>query len=495
MQRVSQACATVVLLIAGSTLAAADPPAARPLNVLFFAVDDLRTELHCYGDDYIHSPNIDRIAARGVVFNRAYCQQAVCSPSRSSLLTGARPDTTRVWDLETHFRKALPDVVTLPQHFKQNGFFVQGIGKLYHGGFDDPASWSVPWTTGKAPGGSYALPENQAIVAARAEANRQKPRRPGARVRNHGPPFEQADVPDDRYGDGQTALLAIKALQECADRDQPFWLGVGFSKPHLPFIAPKRYWDLYDANAIQLAPNPYPPRGAPDYAIGPGGELRSYHGVPSGPIPDDQARTLKHAYYASISYMDAQLGKVLDELERLGLADRTVVVLWGDHGWKLGEHAGWCKHSNCENDARAPLLIAAPGLTAGRRSDALVEFVDIYPTLVELCGLPRPGHLEGTSLAPVLRDPAAQVKRAAFSQYPRSANGRRLMGYSLRTDRYRFTRWVDRDDHSKVVDVELYDHQSDPQENQNIAGDPAHAELIKELTRQWEAGWRGARIE
>lgn len=474
-------------------LSHAAPPAGK-LNVLFIAVDDLRTEFSAYGKTYIHSPNLDRIAARGVTFNRAYCQQAVCSPSRSSLMTGTRPDTTKVWDLETHFRKALPDVVTLPQHFKKHGYFVQGMGKLYHGGFDDPPSWSTPWTTGKGRG-TYALAENIAIVEAKKAASSNTPRRPNQKVRNNGPAYEMAEVPDEQYGDGNTAKLAVEALRECAQRDQPFWLGVGFSKPHLPFVAPKKYWDLYDPATIELAPNPYPPRDAPAYAVQSGGELRTYHGVPTGPIPDDMARTLKHAYYASISYMDAQVGKVLDELERQGLADRTVIVLWGDHGWKLGEHAGWCKHSNCENDANAPLLISVPGLATGKHTDALVEFVDIYPTLAEACGLPLPDQLEGTSLLPVLRDPAASVKRAAFSQYPRVVDGQQLMGYSMRTDRYRFTRWVQRNDHSKLAAVELYDHQTDPQENQNIAADPANAALVQELTQQWEAGWRGARIQ
>jgi iduronate 2-sulfatase len=483
----------LITLLTCTTSASADdrPNPAKRLNVLFFAVDDLRTEFGAYGDKYIHSPNLDRIAARGIVFNRAYCQQAVCSPTRSSLLTGTRPDTTKVWDLETHFRVALPDVVTLPQHFKNNGYFVQGMGKLYHGGFDDPQSWSTPWTDGKTKGGTYALEENRKVVESRTEAAAKLKR--GQRAASKGVAFESADVPDDRYHDGATALLAVAALQELATKDQPFWLGVGFSRPHLPFVAPKKYWDLYDPATIELAPNPYRPKGAPEYAIQPGGELHNYHGVPKGDIPDDFARTLKHGYYASISYMDAQVGKVLDELERLGLADNTVIVLWGDHGWKLGEHNAWCKHSNCENDANAPLLMAVPGLkTAGRRTDALAEFVDIYPTLAEACGLPLPAHLEGTSLLPVLRDPGASVKTAAFSQYPRAVDRKQLMGYSMRTDRYRFTRWVDRNDHTQLAAVELYDHQADPQENTNIADDPANAKLVEELTKQWEAGWRGA---
>lgn len=492
MPRLAFAVAFVLGWSATLSLSAAEAE-AKP-NVLFVAVDDLRPELPNLGHRHVVAPNLERLARRGVSFRRAYCQQAVCSPSRSSLLTGTRPDTTKVWDLQTHFRKALPNVVTLPEHFKQNGYFVQGMGKLFHGGFDDPQSWSTPWTSPKANHGTYALPENQAIVKAKMEASKGKKKADGSRIRNNGPPFESADVPDNTFHDGALAEMAVAALRDCAKKSQPFWLGVGFIRPHLPFVAPKKYWDLYDPAKITLAPNPFPPKDAPAYAVLPGGELRSYHNVPQGAIPDDYARQLKHGYYAAISYMDAQLGKVLDELDRLKLADKTVIVLWGDHGWKLGEHAGWCKHSAVENDANAPLMIAAPGIaSAGKTTEALAEFVDIYPTLSELCGLKSPTHLEGVSLVPVLRDPAASVKTAAFSQYPRNQGGKNLMGYSMRTDRYRFTRWVHTDQPTKVDAVELYDHQADPQENTNIAHLPEHKALVTQLTTQWQAGWRGAR--
>lgn len=461
---------------------------SRQLNVLFIAVDDLRPEFGAYGSPHIHSPNLDRLAKQGVTFERAYCQQAVCSPSRSSLLTGTRPDTTKVWDLVTHFRTAIPDVVTLPQHFKNNGYFVQGMGKLYHGGYDDPPSWSVPWSRPKV--ATYGLPVNETRQKSSQAQAQQGEREEGSR----GPAFEGADVPDNTFHDGALADMAIKALGEMAQKKQPFWLGVGFTKPHLPFVAPKKYWDLYGPAKIQLAPNPFRAKDAPEFAVLPGGELRNYQDIPTGPLPDDLARQLKHGYYAAISYMDAQLGKVLDELERLKLRDNTIIVLWGDHGWKLGEHGAWCKHSNVENDTHAPLLIAAPGFnTAGKHSRSLVEFVDIYPTLAELAGLSLPAHLEGISLVPILRDPTKIVKTAAFSQYPRPNKGQRLMGYAMRTDRYRFTRWVERNDHTKLVAVELYDHQTDPQENTNIAHDPKNAALVAQLTAQWEQGWRGAK--
>lgn len=467
--------------LAAGTVAGA--PARQKPNILFLAVDDLRPELGCYGRDYIKSPNIDRIAKGGMTFRRAYCQQAVCSPSRTSLLTGARPDTTKVWDLVTHFRNAIPDVVTLPQHFRQNGYFVQGMGKIYHPGYDDTPSWSVPWKTAPAP--AYALLKTPEVRDEDAPAPKGEKKKPG-------PPFESADVPDDFYRDGKVANMAVEALRNLATQSNPFFLAVGFAKPHLPFVSPKKYWDLYDPAQIRLAPNPYRPKGAPEYALTNSNELRNYVGMPAeGPIPEDVARRLKHGYYAAVSYTDAQIGKVLDELDRQDLARNTIVVLWGDHGWKLGEHGEWCKHSNVENDTNAPLLLRVPGMkSAGRQTNALVEFVDIYPTLADLAGLPVPAHVEGASFRPVLDNPNRAWKPAAFSQYPR---GQKLMGYSMRTDRYRFTVWVGRNDHTKVEAMELYDHQRDPQENVNIANDPANAGLVRSLTEQWRKGWRGAK--
>jgi iduronate 2-sulfatase len=445
-------------------------------NVLFIAVDDLRPELNCFGHDYIHSPNIDRIAKMGMAFERAYCQQAVCSPSRSSLLTGTRPDSTKVWDLVTHFRAAEPNIVTLPEHFKNNSYFVQGVGKIFHPGYDDPQSWSVPWQTPKAP--TYAK------VSSPNVEDEDKPKA------KNGPAFEAADVPDNFYKDGMVADIAVETLKTIGKKS-PFFLAVGFAKPHLPFVAPKKYWDMYDPATIRLAPNPYHPEDSPPYALTNSTELRNYNNVPiKDKIGDDLARQLKHGYYAAVSYTDAQVGKVLDELERQGLTKNTIIVLWGDHGWKLGEHGEWAKHSNVENDTNAPLLLAAPGMkAAGRHSRALVEFVDIYPTLAELAGLSLPGQLEGVSFKPLLDSPELKWKPAAFSQYPR---GQR-MGYSMRTDRYRMTVWVQRDNHDQVDFVELYDHQSDPQENTNVAHRPVNAALVKQLMEQWKAGWKAAR--
>ena len=486
---------------------AAESIAKKP-NVLFIVVDDLRPELGCYGFDYIKSPNIDRIAKKGVTFNRAYVQQSVCSPSRTSVMTGLRPDTTKVFDLVTHFRVAQPNAVTLQQNFMNHGYFVQGMGKIFHGSLDDKPSWSVPWQVPK--GETYMLPENLPKTDAKTQVKpdigsevtppenkvkSKKKKKSGGEDggKSKGSYYECTDVPDDTYQDGKVADLAVKTLGELSKKSEPFFLAVGFIKPHMPFVAPKKYWDLYDPAKITLATNPFLPKGAPDYAINPNdGEIRAYQGVPpQGVFPVDLARNFKHGYYAAISYTDTQVGKVLDELDRLKISDNTIVILWGDHGWKLGEHMAWGKHTNVENDTNAPLIISVPGMkNAGKRTNALVEFIDMYPTLSELAGLPIPTAVEGTSFKPLLDDLSRPWKPAAFSQYPRSGN---LMGYSMRTDKYRFTVWVSASDHSKVDAMELYDEQADPQENTNIANDPANAALVAKLMEQWKSGWQGAK--
>ena len=498
---------TLAALVTGGTVGAADRP-----NVLFIAIDDLRPELGCYGKGYIKSPHIDGIAKTGIVFNRAYVQQAVCGPSRTSVLTGTRPDTSKVWDLVTHFRDTIPEVITLGEQFRLNGYFVQGVGKIYHPGLNDPRSWSVPWMDPKA--SVYARPESKAFsksrddddlyptvesIGTKTKKAGEKPVKKPTHANWLGPVSECTDVPDNFYEDGQIADIAISDLQAISQHAEPFFLAVGFRKPHLPWVSPKKYWDLYQPAEIDLAPNPFLPTGAPGYAINPNdGEMRAYQGVPgTGPIPPELAHTLKQAYFASVSYTDAQVGRVLAELDRLGLRQNTIIVLWGDHGWKLGEHASWGKHTNTENDTNAPLILAAPGMKhAGAHTDAIVEFVDIYPTVCQLAGLPLPAHLEGTSVKPLLDDPARSWKSAAFSQYPRTTaetGGKKLMGYSMRTDRYRLTVWVGRDDHNQIDAIELYDDQVDPQENANIAMLPANAGLVDRLMAQWRQGWQGAR--
>jgi len=471
-------------------------------NVLFIAVDDLRPQLGCYGRSKMHTPNIDALARRGTLFSRAYCQQAVCSPSRTSLMTGLRPDSTRVYDLQTHFRLYLPDVVTLSQHFKQHGYHCQSFGKIYHGGLDDPSSWSVKSWRPRASG--YLKPDTLAELKrqreefkaqgklTRTKVLKRDPKtgavlkvsRPRFRVR--GPAWEDPDVADNALADGMVADQAIKVLGQVKDRQ--FLLAVGFLKPHLPFVAPKRYFDLYPKGGLSLADNPFAPRDCPPMALHSSGELRAYSDIPKeGKISDEKALELIHGYYAATSYIDAQIGRLLAELDRLGLRKNTVIVLWGDHGWQLGEHGLWCKHSNFETSAHVPLICSSPDQKAkGGKTAALTEFVDIYPSLCELCGLPLPRHLEGTSFAPLMDDPDQPWKSAAFSQYPRGRN----MGYSLRTERYRYTEWGLLGE--VPLAVELYDHQTDPAENVNVAGHAANRELVARLSAKLRRGWRGA---
>ena len=320
--------------------------AERP-NVLFIAVDDLRPELGCYGATHIKSPNIDRLASGGTTFLRAYCQQAVCSPSRTSLMTGLRPDSTKVYDLVTHFRKNVPDVVTVGQHFKANGYHAVSMGKIFHGGYDDAPTWSEPARKPKG-GDGYVTDENkQTIRTKNAEAKKKGLTGTALSRASRGTATEMADVPDNAYTDGAVTDLGIATMRELNGTKQPFFLAVDLLKPHLPFNAPTKYWDMYDPAQIKLATNQFAPRGATQYSLTEFGEIRVYGGIPpKGPIDDETARQLKHAYYACVSYTDANIGRLLDELDRLQLTKNTIVVLWGDHGWKLGEHNSWCKHTN-----------------------------------------------------------------------------------------------------------------------------------------------------
>jgi arylsulfatase A-like enzyme len=452
-------------------------------NVLFIAVDDLRTSLGCYGHEMVRSPHIDRLAREGLVFERAYCQQAICMASRASLLSGYRPDVGEIYRNGALY-KQIPDALSLNRHFLANGYATQSIGKVYHHKSDEKVGWSrgAYHPKGDWEGRGYVTEAGKACARAYDEQN------PRAERSGMGPAFECADVADNAYADGLSADKAIEALNEL--KDTPFFLAVGFHKPHLPFNAPKKYWDLYDPSKIPLAKNPFLPEGAPKIALTKWGELRGYHGMPrTGDMPDDLARQLIHGYFACVSYTDAQIGRLLDELDRLGLRENTIVVLWGDHGWKLGEHSMWCKHTNFELDTHAPLIVSAPGMAArGMRTRALTEFVDIYPTLCELCGLELPAHLQGASAAPLLDDPARPWKRAAFSQYPQG----RVMGYSMRTDTHRYTEW--RDITKQEVEArELYDHRTDPEENVNVVDRAENRELVERLSEMLRAGYQAAR--
>jgi iduronate 2-sulfatase len=451
----------VALLFAPAALFAA--AAAPKPNVLLICVDDLKPVLGAYGDTLAKTPNIDRLASRALRLDRAYCNQAVCSPSRNALLASLRPQTLGIYDLPTNFRAARPDAVTLPQYFRVHGYKTEAMGKLFHvghGNFEDTASWTVPHFRPKAP--QYALAGSQSP----AEGAPKKKSAGNTTKQPNGAAVESADVPDDFYADGQIAAEAVTRLKAAAASREPFFMGVGFLKPHLPFVAPKKYWDLHDPAKLPLPARLTAPDGAPDYAPQFGGELRTYAGIPAGnaPLDDQLTRRLIHGYYAATSYMDAQLGKVMAALEETGLAKNTIVVLWGDHGWHLGDHGMWCKHTNYEEAARVPLLVAFPGRT-GTATSALVETVDIYPTLAALAGLPAPQGLDGRSFAALFANPATAHRDHVIHVYPR---GQRL-GRALRTDRYRLVEWKAPGGDPATAEFELYDYRDDPGENKNLA--------------------------
>jgi iduronate 2-sulfatase len=458
------------LLLAGLACPASGQEAPARPNVLLLMADDLRPELASYGSPAL-TPNLDRLARRAVQFDRAYCQQAVCNPSRSSMLTGRRPDTLRLWSNGTHFRELNPGLTTLPLWFREHGYTARCVGKIFHNWHTavkgDARSWSAPEFLHYANHG-----DDRPRVAGDPPPDRAT-----------APRCECRDVPDEAYYDGRVAAEAVRVLGEL--KGVPFFLAVGFWKPHAPFNAPKRFWDLYDR--AELPPlDPTRPEGTPEVALH---DSREILGIPPGRITltPAQAAEMRHGYFANVSFMDAQLGKVLDALDRGGLADRTVVVFAGDHGYHLGEHGLWAKTSNFELDARVPLLVSAPGVgAAGRRTEALAELLDLFPTLVELCGLPAPGGLEGVSLVPALRDPAARVKAAAFTQHPRPAYYDReasktpaSMGCSVRTAAVRYTEWRDWGT-GAVVARELYDAGRDPSETRNALDDPRLAAARRE---------------
>ena len=416
-------------------------------NVLFIIVDDLRPMLGCYDHPEMHTPNIDALAQRGTLFNRAYCQFPVCNPSRASILTGSRPETNGVQGNYTYFRETVPDAVTFPQHFKAYGYHTRSVGKITHGptAFDDELSWS-------APGWRIRLSEYKDI-----------------------PSWQVLDVADDELRDGRTAKHTVEVLEEI--QDLQFLLAVGFNKPHMPFDAPTQYYDLYDVPVTDQVPRVVPHSKH---------EIRSYSDIPSGEAPLSKEKTLAliRGYMAATSYMDAQVGRVLDQLDALGLTEKTVVLLCGDHGFHLGEHETWGKNTLFEVALRSPLIVSIPGQEhVGVKTDALVELVDIYPTLCDACQLPIPEQLEGLSMVPVIREPTAPWKSAAFSK-----TGKEYGKRSIRTQRYRYSEFVK----SALPRRELYDHNIDPDEKVNIANLPENSELVSHLRERLRAGWHAA---
>ncbi|MGJ8654608.1 MAG: sulfatase [Opitutaceae bacterium] len=514
--------------------------AKRP-NVLFIAIDDLRPELGTYGSSIAVTPNIDKLAAQGLQFDRAYCQQAICGPSRASVLSGARPDTIGITHNYVKLRQLNPDIVTLPQQFMANGYDAVFIGKIFHHGDLDPASWNrepaydrLPADTAPMKDG-FALPENKQLKKDTAKEMFAKYGDVARFGLAMGPAYESADVPDNTYIDGFHTDLAIETLKELVEENgKPFFFGFGMNKPHLNWVAPKKYWDLYDRDSIPMAAQPDGPEGGAEVGLHPSFELRVRAGIPKlGPIDDELARTLKHSYLACVSYVDSQIGRMLEALEASGERDNTIIILWSDHGFHLGDMGLWCKATNYEIATRVPLIIWTPDMAEkaqGAKTDALVELVDMYPTLCDLAGIDQPDHLEGTSFVPLLEDPELPWKTAAFSQFPspalrewgafpirpamretyfgpllmevedeikaqmgekweRDLFENHLMGYAIRTDRFRMIAWKDtRVEIGQPVYVELYDHKNDPEETTNVAAD--YPDLVQELLHEIDVGWQ-----
>ncbi|MBI2947425.1 MAG: sulfatase [Verrucomicrobia bacterium] len=465
---------TLALVLFLSTHAICAPPQAfaaepRRPNVLFIAVDDMNNDLGCYGHPLVKSPNIDRLARMGVKFDRAYCQFPLCSPSRSSLMTGLRPSQTRVFNLQYHFRQGLPDVVTLSQLFKNNGYFAARVGKIYHygnpgqigtSGLDDPPSWNVAIN-----------PAGRDKTVIEMNILNYTPKRGLGSAMCY---LSDAEGKDHEHTDGKVAQETIQLLE--AHKDKPFFIAAGFYKPHTPYVAPKKYFDLYPIDSIKLPAIP-----ADQQSTAPKPALASNSPWPYFGVTEDQARECKRAYYATISFVDAQIGKVLEAVDRLKLWDNTVVVFWSDHGYHLGEHGLWMKQSLFEESARVPLIIVAPGAKAkGKPSPRVVEFVDLYPTLADLTGLTPPKNLAGTSLRPLLNNPNRRWNRPAFTQVQRG----QFPGYSARTERWRYIEW---DDGTKGT--QLYDHKTDPRELKNLASDPKYAKVAAEMKALVKKNW------
>ena len=434
---------------------------AQQKNVLFIAVDDLRPELGCYGHPLIKSPNIDKLAASGVRFTQSYCNIPVCGATRASILSGIRPNASRFVNFDCLLDKDVPGVVSLPMHFRNNGYHTVSLGKVFHHQEDSKGSWHTNWRP-EIPKGTfwhdYQLPEN--IAADRSDKSRALP-------------YEKADVPDEAYFDGKTAARAIAELQASKKSGEPFFLAVGFLKPHLPFNAPDKYWDLYPESSISLPDNMYKPKDAPDAAMHNFGELRAYTDIPpTGQVTGEMALKLIQGYYACVSYTDALIGKVLKALEESGLAENTIVILWGDHGWNLGEHGLWCKHCTFKNALHTPLIIRAPGHKSGVVADQLVEYVDVYPTLCDLAGLTKPFHLQGNSLIPLLDGGNPSWKDAVFCRW--------IKGETIITKTHAYTEWYGEQAKTPYARM-LYNHTSDDAENINVSEKPENKQLAEEL--------------
>ena len=431
----------------------------RP-NVLFIIVDDLNTALNCYGEKQVISPNIDQFAQNGIQFNRAYCQNPVCGASRASILSGLRPTFDRFWDYRAQVDQDAPGTKTLPQVFKENGYYTVSNGKVFHSAKDsEERSWSEPaWLTENQNGRDMLDADSKAFIGG---------------LRNRGPFFEGPEVSDNAYPDGRVAEKSIADLKRLSQLDQPFFLAIGFIKPHLPFYAPKKYWDLYQTDSILITQNKKRPLNAPDSLKG-SPEIRFYHDRNIEYNGDLFHRTARHGYYACISYVDALVGQIMSTLVNLELKENTIIVLLGDHGWNLGEHNLWGKHNTMHRAVHTPLIFQLPGATESLQSDALVEFVDIYPTLCELTDIPIPDHLQGTSFVPLLNNPKDPWKEAVYSRYQ--------YGEAVITENYIYTKYMG----ESIPSAMLYDLEADRNENNNVVEQPKYQQARTRLDSLWD---------
>jgi iduronate 2-sulfatase len=463
-------------------------------NILLILVDDLKPSLGAYGDSVAISPNIDRLAREGIRFERAYSNQPVCAPSRYNLLLGSRSTSTGLYNFGKEFRDVIPDAVTMPQYFMKAGYHAEAMGKVFHvghGNLDDDVSWNIPPFKDKVI--EYIVPESTNGKLTREEALFENTRMylkdtPPIHELPRGAAWESPDVLDDAYADARVANHAVSRLRELsAQQDQPFFMAVGFARPHLPFSVPKKYWDLYNPDDLPMPEYEKAPEGSPDFAKKRDHEMAAYFPIPVGKdvYDDDLKRKLIHGYYASVSYMDAQLGKVIDELKRLKLDENTIIVLWGDHGWHLGDHAIWTKHTNFEEANHIPLIISAPGITQpGSVTEQFAETVDIYPTLASLAGLERPSvpqPFDGIDLSPVLKDAGKQLKDHVYHAFPMGG----YLGEAIRTDRYRMVRWTHMQRDDRELLFELYDYNEDPLETKNVASEKP--DVVKQLLEKLNA--------
>jgi iduronate 2-sulfatase len=446
------------------------PAFAKKPNVLFVIVDDLRPLISCQGDPVAITPSLDRLAAEGMVFERAYAQYPICGPSRGSFMSGMRPDTTGLMGNNTPFHNVLNDELTLNRYFMQQGYAVFGAGKVYHNSVGE--DWSEPYF--KSEWLDHVKPENKLL--ADIFFTRESKGLP--------PSIEAEDVGDEAYCDGQAAAASEKWIAAAAKKNKPFMMITGFRKPHLPWCAPKKYWDLYERSAMPIAANRYYPKGAPEIALKSFGELFGYSDIPDGTeLTDDLIRQSMHGYYACVSYADAQLGRLMDALKKAEVYENTIIVLCGDNGYHHGNNGVWTKGVCWETTNHVPLLLKVPGAKKGQRSSALVELLDIYPTLCGAAGLKTPEHCEGKSLLPLVEAPGRAWSEFACSQF-RKGN---VIARSIRTDRYRFTLWEKGWGH--IEGVELYDYINDPEGNVNLAASPENDQLVKKFTRLHRKEW------